>query len=251
MYGDMIMELNELTRLLLKAGYTKGEPPDFVEEWSDFYGGWQYGCNLWHYLVFETPCGLLVNGVELYGGTMSTGGVDFTFENNNYTVCCPKFNREPCGLNHEVLREKPMLRGSIISCACRLSNKPYDYAQSLEKAHDDVQKEADELFEEFKAAKKGRACRHHSHYNRRTKTWRMSYDPQDCVKYGVCGYCNVLQERISEKKGNVYYDIKTSWIEKGVGLLPDENRTVIRKGVKLLNRKASVTICEAIVKYAG
>ena len=36
---------------------------------------------------------------------------------------------------------------------------------------------------------------------------------------------------------------------KGEGLFPDQPRTVIEKGIKLLKRKASMTICEAIVKY--
>ena len=244
---------NELTKLLLNAGYINEDPPDFVETWNDFYGGWTYNRKIWNRLVFETPCGLLVSGADLCGGTTQYMGVDFTLENNNYTVCCPKFDREPCGLNHEVLRNRPHGPGEpksahcefITQCACHLSNKPYEYKYSLDKAHNDVQTESDKLFKLFNEQKKGRACRHHSRYNRTTKTWTMIYNPRDyCAKYNMCGYCNVLQTELSEKKGNIYYDIKTTWTEKGIGLLPDEEKTVIKKGVKLLERPVSATICE-------
>ena len=253
MYGDIAMDNNELTRLLLKAGYTKEEPPDFVEKWNAFYGGWTYNYKTWNYLVFETPCGLLVSGAELYGGTMSYMGVDFTFENNNYVICCPKFNREgPCELNHELLRDNPFgALEKIIHCACHLSNKPYEYEHSLEKVHDDVHAESEVLFKKFNEKHNGRACRHHSHYNRTTRTWRIHYNPQEFCTHNICEYCHILQKNISDKKGNVYYDEKTTWIEKGNDLIPDETRITIRKSEKLLKRPVSVTICEAIAKYAG
>jgi len=247
------MKNNELTKLLLNAGYTKEEPPDFVEKWNDFYGGWTYNHKIIYRLVFETPCGLLVSGAELYGGTMAYMGMDFTFENNNYVVCCPKFNRDgPCELNHELLRNSSI--GSyekIIHCACHLSNKPYEYEHSLEKAHDDVHAESDILFKEFNKKHNGRACRHHSHYNRATRTWHIYYNPQEYCTNNICTYCHLLQKDISEKKGNVYYDEKKTWIDKGNELIPDETRVTIRKGIKLLERSVSVTICEAIAKYAG
>ena len=77
----------------------------------------------------------------------------------------------------------------------------------------------------------------------------MNYDPRMCATYG-CSFCDVLQAELSPKKGNVYYDEVVTYTEKGNGLFPDKVITTATKGKKLLNHPASITLCEAIVKYA-
>lgn len=251
--GTVSMETNKLTKDLLAEGYTKENPPDWVAPWNDFYGGWQYPIKMVWNMVFETPCGLLIKGAEFSPGHMSYMGVDWTVENDNYAVLCPKFDGKPCELNHELLRghSNKGYYDTLTHCACRKTDKPYDYERSYEKAHADVWAESDRLFGEYDKHLHGRACRYRSHYSRTRKQWRMIYDPMECANSHIpCEFCKVLQTPISAKKGNVFYDIKKTWIEKGVGFLPDEEKASITKGVKLLPRPVSVTLCEAIIKYS-
>lgn len=246
--GYEMDKLNKLTQRLFSEGYTKENYPDNVRPFAPFYGGFTYRPETLYRLVFETPCGLLVKGSHLVTGTMSFMGIDWMPENNNPVVTCPHFTGAPCERNHPLLRER---RGEILHCACRLADRPYSYEQSLEKAHAEVWKEADTLFETLRLQKQGRACKHRSRYNRMEKQWRMFYDPIDCAREGFCRYCDVLQSELSPKKGNVFYDVKISRTQKGVGLFPDETVVSIIKGKKLLDSSASLTLCEAIVRCCG
>lgn len=80
------------------------------------------------------------------------------------------------------------------------------------------------------------------------KEWSIHYWPEECA-YG-CTYCSILQKPIDNtKKGKVFYDeIRRIRIE-GEGLLPDEVKTVIRKGIPLFEKPRPLAICEAIAKY--
>lgn len=241
-------KLNKLTQRLFSEGYTKENYPDDVRPFDPFYGGFTYRRETLYRLVFETPCGLLVEGSHFVYGTMSFMGVDWMPENDNPVVTCPCFTNTPCKLNHFLLGER---RGEIRHCACHLTDRPYSYELSLEKAHAKVWEEADTLFEAFRLQKQGRACKHRSRYNRMEKQWRMFYDPIDCAREGLCSYCDVLQTELSPKKGNVFYDVKISRTQKGFGLYPDETVVSIIKGKKLLDSSASLTLCEAIVQCCG
>lgn len=243
------MELNDLTKRLFAKGHTKDKPPDFVRPFDEFYGGFTYKSEYLRKLVFETPCGLLLMGEHFVSGCMSYMGVNWMPENNNPTVPCPRFSREPCMLNHELLRNHRIC-GDIVNCNCHLTDRAYDYEMSFDKAHDDVWKEADERFEQFAVKKHGRVCRLQSRYNRMEKRWSTFYDPIRCACDGFCQYCDVLQTDLSPKKGNVFYDLKIIATVKGFGLFPDQQKTTVIKGKKLLEKTASITICEAIVRYA-
>jgi hypothetical protein len=245
-------ELNELTKKLFSEGYTKENYPDYVRPYNWFYGGFTFEPWYERNMVFTTPCGLLVKGEHFISGHMSYMGVEWMSENNNPTVTCPYF--EPCELNHELLRNNGAYGcrdERLISCACRQVSVPYDYEQSYDKAHDDVWDEANELFNDFKAIKHGRACKRISSYSRSTKQWKIYYDPRECAhEFCSTRMCPILQTELSGKKGNVYYDRKTTSTKKGVGLIPDEVVVTITKGIKALAKPVSITICQAIVKYA-
>ena len=244
-------ELNELTRRLLAEGWSPEDTPPGTHPYKDYYGGWTYTGDAIRAMVWETPCGLLAGGSHFLNGYMSYNGIDWRPENGNPVITCPVFPSEPCPLRDPCLnRERYDLHSDdvIYQCSCHQTDRPYTYAGSVDEAHDRVWKEADELWEVFKAQHKGRVCRHQSHYGRTTKTWQAFYDPTDCARMG-CTYCDVLAKETDQHKGNVFYDIRKSWTLKGEGLFPDQPRTVIEKGIKLLKRKASMTICEAIVKY--
>ncbi len=244
-------EVNELTRRLLAEGWKPEDTPPGTEPYKDYYGGWTYTGEAIRSMVWETPCGLLADGRHFLNGYLSFNGVDWRVENGNPVICCPVFPSAPCPLRDPLLRtQKYDLHSSdiVCQCACHQTDRPYTYEGSIDEAHNRVWKEADALWEVFKAQHKGRVCRHQSRYGRTVKRWRAFYDPMDCTHMN-CTYCDVLAKKIEPRKGNVFYDLQKSWTVKGEGLFPDQRKTVVEKGCKLLSQTVSLTICEAIIKY--
>ena len=245
-------EINELTRRLLAEGWTPEDTPPGTHPYKDYYGGWTYTGEAIRNMVWETPCGLLAGGSHFTNGYMSYMGVDWRPENGNPVICCPVFPSAPCPLRDPLLcNELYDLHSNDVSyqCACHQTDRPYTYEGSVDEAHDRVWKEADKRWELFKAQHKGRVCRQQSRYGRTTKTWKAYYDPMDCANFSCRSYCDVLAKELDTRRGNVFYDLRKSWIVKGEGLFPDQQKVMVEKGCKLLNQPTSLTICEAIVKY--
>lgn len=244
-------EVNELTRQLLAEGWKPEDTPPGTRPYKDYDGGWTYTGEAIHCMVWETPCGLLAEGRHFLNGYLSYNGVDWRTENGNPVITCPRFPSGPCPLRHPLLRtEGYSLHSSdvVYQCACHRTSRPYTYEGSVDQAHDQVWREAEERWEDFRAKRKGRVCRHQSRYGRTTKTWSASYDPMLCANMN-CTYCGILAKEIDTRKGNVFYDLRKSWTEKGGGLFPDQRKTVMEKGIKFLQKTTSLTICEAIVRY--
>ncbi|WP_300606012.1 hypothetical protein [uncultured Oscillibacter sp.] len=245
-------EVNELTRWLLAEGWQPEDTPPGTRPYQDYDGGWTYTGEAIRSMVWETPCGLLADGRHFLNGYMSYQGIDWRPENGNPVLCCPVFPSAPCPLRDPLLHTQGLSCHSgdvAYQCACHQTGRPYTYESSVDETHDHVWREADKLWEVFKAQHKGRVCRQQSHYGRTTKTWRAYYDPMDCANFGCCSYCDVLAKELDTRKGNVFYDLRKSWTVKGEGLFPDQRKTMVEKGHKLLDRTASLTLCEAIVKY--
>lgn len=244
-------QINCLSLQLLQEGWTKEQPPPGCRPWKDYYGGWEFDNAELASMTFETPCGLLVGGAHWISGHMSYMGMDWTPENGQPTITCPHFSWDPCPLNHPLLRDHQVSsREPLTFCACHRTARPYTYEGSVDQAHDQVWAEADQRFEAFDYKKGGRACKMHCSYNRATRQWTMTYDPRACARFGVCrSRCKVLQTDLSEKKANVFYDLKTTCVVPGEGLIPAQTRVRVDKGIKLLEKPVSITICEAIVKY--
>ena len=246
-------ELNELTRRLLAEGYKPEDTPPGTCEYKSYYGGWTYTSQALNGMVFETPCGLLVQGWHFRNGYLSWQGVDWRPENDNPVVPCPRFTLDPCPLRHPLLQTEKYCCHSddvVYQCNCHPTARPYTFEGSLDEAHKQVWQESDELWKAFEAAHNGRVCRHQSHYGRTSKAWTTYYSPMECAQlWPCCSYCSVLDKELVPQKGNVFYDVRKTWTEKGSGLFPDEERVSIEKGCKLLDKTVSMTICEAIVQY--
>lgn len=244
-------EINELTRQLLAEGWKPEDTPPGTRPYVDYEGGWTYTGDAIRGMVWETPCGLLVKGGHFLNGYMSYNGVDWRTENGNPVITCPMFPSKPCPLRDPRLCSERYSCHSddiIWQCACHRTDRSYTYEGSTDEAHAQVWKEADRLWELFKAKHNGRVCRQQSHYGRTTKTWSTFYDPVSCSRMG-CSYCDVLAKEIDLHRGNVFYDLRKTWTQKGTGFFPDEQKVSIKKGCKLLGRTASLTICDAIVQY--
>lgn len=246
------MKENELTRHLLEEGYTPEDMPPGMQAYNKYEGGWTYSVQTLRAMVYETPCGLLAKGDHFTNGYMSYGGIDWRPENDNPVICCPLFTAEPCPLMHPVLRQlwaghrsDDMAR----QCACHSTSRLYAYESSVDEAHERVWRDAAKRWETFRAVHKGRVCRFQSSYGRTVKEWRTRYDPMECTHWGCQHYCDVLAKNIDTKRGNVFYDLRMTWMQKGSGLFPDQRKASVEKGCKLLEKTVSLTICDAIVKY--
>lgn len=239
-------ELNKLTLRLLAEGYTKENPPDFVREWSDFDGGWEYGRSYQNKMVFKTGCGLLVKGSRWRSGTMYYMGIDWRLENDNPVTRCP-YSETECQLNHPSLRGRETF-GYLVHCRCRETQEEYEYEKSIDKVFDDIAAEERRLFEEFKVRKHGRVCQRSSHFNERTKEWEQHFDPINvCSKYN-CKYCVILGRELNRKKGNVFYDVKVTRADTEKGLFNKGDIVTVTKGKRFLDKNVSIDICEMIVK---
>lgn len=245
------METNKLSQRLLAEGWTKDQTPPGLRPWRDFDGGWSYDYRSRKNVVFEAPCGLLWKREEVSNsGHMSFMGVEWTEENDCITVVCPCYDlKEPCPKNHPLLRDKPIAGchyERLCFCALHETDKSWNYEQSAAKVKDEQKAVEDRLWEEYKASKNNRVCRHQSRYNRKTREWSSVYDPLMC-HYG-CSFCSVLGKELSNVRGNVFYDVKISWTQKGTGFLPDIQKTDITKGKKFLDKPVSMTLAEVIAK---
>ena len=244
-------KINELTRRLLAEGYTPEDTPPGMREYSPYDGGWTYDSKTLGGMVFETPCGLLAEGWHFRNGYLAYQGIDWRAENDNPVLPCPRFPDTPCPLRHPLLQsERYDLHSDdvVYQCNCHQTDRPYTFEGSVDEAHKKVWAEAQELWEQFQAAHKGRVCQQQSHYGRTSKTWRTYYSPMQCAADHLgCSHCSVLDRDLVPQKGNVFYDVRKTWIEKGDGLFPDEQRVSMEKGCWVLNYTMSVTVCVAFV----
>ena len=244
-------EINKISQKLRSEGWTQDQTPPGMKPWNKWNGGWEYQPQKRRDVVFEAPCGLLYKRDELsYSGHMSFMGVEWTEENDCITTICPYYGKkEPC-LNNDPLLESMHVGchdEKLHFCALHETDKPFCYEQSARRILDEAERLKEERWETFSQARGGRACKEQSRYNRSTGEWSTFYDPMRCTQMG-CSYCKILGKELSKQRGNVFYDVRVDWTVKGGGLLPDEKRTSITKGIKFLKRPCSITLCEAIVK---
>lgn len=246
------MKINKISQKLLAEGWTEDQTPPGMKPWNKFYGGWEYHYSSRLNTVFESPCGILWKREELpHSGKCMFMGVDWTEENDNMVTLCPYYTRNHrCEANEPAWEDYPFRSGVdeyLRNCVVHETDREWDYEHSGKKILDEAKRVEDEKWAEFSGRRKGRACRWHSHYNRTTQTWGMSYDPRWCSTYR-CTYCDVLHRELSRKKVNIFFDRKEVCVKKGEGLFGDEEVVTVRKGIKLLKRPVSETIAEAIVK---
>lgn len=186
----------------------------------------------------------------MYCRAWALGGEEWCHENDNPVVRCP-YDKPNCPMNDERLHG---MLGIQCWCVCHRTEEPYDYEHSFEKAERERQEEKDRKYQEYSDAHNGRICSRHMDYNERTREWHMNYEPSTCAKmcFSQNGYCPVLGRELSKKRGNVYYDLKTSVTvkqqEAQCSMFDGEQLTHIEKGMRVFDKPCSMDICEAFVK---
>ncbi len=247
-------EYNLLTKRLLEEGYSAEHHPDHVrvdvpmwqEKTLDNYdGGFTYE-RWWIFeQTFKTPCGLQCKGLQCHSN-MSYMGIEWTFENDMATIRCP-YEKKECKLKHEYLQENKVLR---YECEVHMTEEEYCYEGSVEhilKLHDDEIRRQEIS---FGLQRKGRVCREHMRFNRDTLEWEMNYDPYYCGLSRCAGMCPVLGHELDKKRGNVFYDVKISYLRNDLNgtLFEGQVDTQIIKGKKLFNHPVSMDICKTCAR---
>ena len=240
-------EYNNLTKRLLAEGYTETNYPDYVQlptgTLNNPYGGFEYK-RYWIYeKIFKTPCGLQCKGENCLTGLYCMG-IEYTFENNNALAECP-YDKKKCELT------KTLNTSIRTNCPVHMIDEEYEYEGSIEG----IQKLQDDEIEREKTSfilqKNGRICENHMHYDKEKKEWNMHYDPSICANMGCSGNCPVLGRKLDKKKGNVYYDIKTTGRRYDLDgtLFEGQIDIVIQKGKRMFKSPVSMDICNVYMKF--
>lgn len=235
-------EENQLTKKLRSEGYTEDNQPNGYMKYNWFYGGWQYSHKQQVNMVVKTPCGLYHKAYTTID--MGFRGVDWCLENDNVTVICP-YRKLGCSLNNPLLKDKT-LSNIQVHCEAKITNEPYCYDKSVEKLIADNQAREEERIKEFAKTQTG-FCREQLCYNRETGEYYLQHNPLICSARH-CKHCDLKNIELSSKKGNVFYDLKITTLQKGVGIIPDEDVITIAKGKRLFDKNISIDVCKWIVE---
>ena len=223
--------LNDLTKRLYSEGWTRDNHPDFV-----FWGDYENFSFKWEYLlslVWETPCGLLVDGRTVAASDVSYGGIWYCPENGNPVIRCP-YSRRDC--DHQV--------GALAKycmCICGRSDACYEYEKSVEKVEKDRETESQAKYLKLTG---GQYCACVVGSNGfKPGEYQIDFDPQKCIQYGCKNEtCSVTKKKRDLSKCNIYYDIRREWITR-VGLIEDR-RTALEKGCKVFAKPVARTDAE-------
>ena len=245
---------NLLTQGLLTAGYTVDNHPDYVvlkdnygggKSLDNYHGGFSFERKWIREQTFRTPCGLLCRGQQCHSG-LGYMGIDWIFENDMATVCCP-YEKPDCTLKHEYLQKNKAIR---FWCEVHMTAEEYRYEGSVEELQKLHEREIREKEEEFIRQRDGRACREHMTFDRDTQEWQMRYDPYQCGQRRCGGMCPIQGHELDKKKGNVFYDlrIRRQRADLDGTLFEGQVDTSITRGRKLFSHPVSMDICRACVK---
>jgi len=227
--------MNKLTEQLLAEGYTKDNHPDYVE-WSN-YKDFEFTHKYLLETVWETPCGLLKKGINSYNH-MSHMGVTYCPENNNPRFGCPYFDEKSC--------EYRIDTNEFWGCNCiyHLSDKSYNYEQSVEKLWDEWDRIKHEAWLEVI-----KDCGYCTNFNWDRKS--RKYIPR--YKIGACigikcqnEICAVTRKPRNLEKVNIFYDLLREKHYKK-GLIEDTERS-IEKGIKVFESPVARTDAEIWLK---
>lgn len=261
---------NELTKKLLAEGYKVDNYPANVKVGSRGFnrdnplenmdGGFIYIRLYAEEFVYKTGCGKYIKGKETLS-SMGFMGVEWCHENDNPVFRCP-YDNPYC--KHNDSRLHGMRGGGLCIqcwCVCHRTDESYDYENSIEKAEKERQDEKERKYKEYADSHNGRVCRNHMYYDERTRKWNLRYDPKTCAKlkcFGCNGgtfneytpVCPIMGRELTRKKGNVFYDLKTSYLRTDLNgtLFEGQIDTHIEKGKRVFESPVSMDICNNYVK---
>lgn len=234
------VEYNLLTEKLFADGYTKDNYPAYIHQFLPYSGGFVYKEIYVDSLVVKLPCGVVAKA-RRFLREMSYNGVDYCFENNNPVFICP-FGKDCCQRNEELKMDN-----SLCFCCGVISDEPYSYENSLEKKEDEQEQRKKTSFEEFSLSHKGRVCEYQCKYDADTDTWKQEYNPMNCLRNN-CTHCKIKDKEVGAQKGNIYFDLESTWTCRDGSLFDGEQTISVTKGIPYFERSYPLSILEDIVR---
>ena len=224
--------MNELTKRLYAEGWTREHHPDYVywSDWENFGYKWDFALGL----VWQTPCGLDVDGRSVAAADTSYMGVDYCPENGNPLLRCP-YSRKDC----EHIPDG--LGGKYPWCPCRLVEGPYDYERSAEKIEHEADQRRKRQYMEITGGQYCACVVGCNGYD--GGLVEVNYDVDQCIRCGCRNeFCSIRKQARDLKKVNVFYDVRRTYITR-VGIIED-TRTELTKGVKVFPHPVARTDAE-------
>lgn len=228
--------LNDLTQKLFADGYTRENHPDNVY-WSDF-ENFGYKAEYIFGTVWETPCGLLVDGRSVFTSDVTYNNVWYCPENNNPVIRCP-YNKTGC-------EKQPELLNKWCMCVCHRTEKAYNFETSAEKIEQETERKNHAAYMEITGGQFC-ACVVGGGNGFEAGKYQISYDPDNCIRcHCNNSVCSVTKRQRDLTKVNIYYDIVREKITK-VGIIEDIQRS-IEKGCKVFPKPVARTDAEMWLK---
>ena len=227
--------MNELTKKLLAEGWTMEHYPDYVFR-GKFDNGLEYKWDYILTLVWQTRCGLFVDGRVVGGGDTSFMGVQYCAENNNPLVRCPWGNRKcpyiPDGF-------------PLPLCPCHTVDEPYDFERSVEKVERERNAARHKQYMELTGGQYCACVVDSNGYE--GGLCEVKYDVDWCIRSGCKNeFCSIRKKPRDLMPVNIFYDIRRTWKTR-VGFLED-TKTAIEKGVKVFPKPVARTDAEIWLK---
>lgn len=233
--------LNKLTRQLYAMGYTHEKSPNTVY-WSD----WQNFGYTWETMLgftWETPCGLLIEGQSNAGRTVAISDIfyqDIRYcpENDNPLILCP-YQRKNCQYVSQPMK--------FLMCPCHQTQKPYDYAHSVEKIEAEHEQAAKSHRQYMEIASGSRCVCVVGNNGVQGGFQRIKYDVNDCIMVGCRNPVCVIRKQARDlSRVNIFYDLRRTWITR-IGFL-EEKKVTITKGLKAFDKAIARTDAEIWIK---
>ena len=233
--------LNALTERLLKDGYTRERHPEHVywSDWQNFGYKWEHTLGL----IWETPCGLMINGDSMIGRSLGISdtthdGIWYCAENNNPLVRC-RLGKANCP--HRV-----PYGNNLIECPCCQTIAPYDYDRSIEKLEARIAKRDHRQWMEITGGVYCACVVGNNGY--KPGRYQIKYDVAKCISYDCQNeICAIRKQPRDLTRVNIVYDIRRTWITSQ-GLFEKTKRVTLTKGVKVFGRPIAQTDAEIWLK---
>lgn len=198
--------------------------------------------------TYKAPCGMLCKGINAIDGLH--WHKEYGFATDNPFIVCPK------GCVNCTMREEPLAsEGTGVLkewCVVHPTDEPYIYENSYEGERKMYDERIAREKISFSLSKNGHVCENHMRYNKETQSWEFNYHPTNCAQYcsHAGGICPVLGRKLTNEKGNVYFDFEI-WgrdYTKDGTLFEGEQFHVVTKGIQLYDKPINLDIAKLIVK---
>ena len=221
--------LNDLTKKLLAEGWTRENYPHetvFLKNFENF--GWRWDVS--KEMVWETPCGLLVEGRTAACSDLTYDGVWYCIENGNPLHRCP-YEKHNC-------EHQPAQLNKWCMCVLHRTERPFTEEESADRVLNERLKKAHEAYFHMTGGQYCACVIEGTGYE--PGDYRVAYDPAVCARVHCKNeVCSVTKQKRDLRPANVVYDVVRETITRR-GIIEDR-KVAVEKGVKVFDRPIAKT----------